>query len=667
MMVAVPASRNAPCPCGSGRRYKDCHGALAAAGPDATAAASGDGEVHFNRGNVLRERGDVAGAIAAYEAALAADPGQPATLNNLGLAHAAAGDAERAAASFRAAVDADPDNADALANLADALFARGEFAATEQLYARLFALRPDLPAYVHAQRGDALRSLWRLADAETWFRSALAAAPGDLPLLIKVAEVAIERGRYADALPVLIQIVLRAPDDAWAHVMVALSKLHLCEWTGLDAEYAWLRRFFDRHPDGSATPPSPLSIMNMPLGPAAQLAAARGWARAFAVPDAPPPKFDVVPAAKLRIGFLSSDLREHALVHLALLHWEHLRGGRLETFAYSLLPDAPGEFGERIRNAFDHYVNVAHESAAATAERIRADDIAVLFDCNGHSAYARTEVLARRAAPLQVNYLGCPSTLGAPWWDFILADAFALPPAHERWFDEKPLRMPHSMFPCDTTRALAATAPRSAHGLPDDAFVFCSFNANYKLLPDVFAIWMRALRAVGGSVLWLLGSTAEARANLAREAARHGVAPERLVFAAMVSPSANLARHAAADLYLDTFPYGGGASAGNALFAGLPVLTCAGETLASRLAGSQLHAAGLPELVTADPAAYEALAIELARDGARLRGLRDRLAANHASAPLFDMRRYSRDFEDAVLAAWSVYRTGRGSSPLLHR
>ncbi len=751
MMIVAPASRNARCPCGSGRRYKDCHGALGAAAPAvdadadadlatrvsallatgrvdeasalldrderlqddpalallaarvafargeragtidrcralvatdaahvaawnllgealnaddpegalaawraAAAAAPGDGEAHFHIGNALREGGAAAGAIVEYEAALAATPDHPAVLNNLGLAREATGDRDGAAAVYRRVLERDPDQTDALANLANVLFAQGDFAATEQLYVRLFPLRPDLPAYVLVQRGNALQSLWRPAEAEAHFRKALAAHPGDLALLIKIAEVCIEQDAFAAAQPVLAEIVAQAPDDAWGRAMHALAKLHLCDWTGLEPEYAWLRDFFARHPDDSRTPPSPLSIMSMPFGAEEQRAAARGWAKGYAAPVAAPPVFAIAANEKLRIGFLSSDLRDHALTHLALEFWELLRGGRLETFAYNLLPDATGPLGARVRSAFDHYVNAAHESAEATTARIRADGIAVLFDCNGHSAHARTEVLARRAAPLQVNFLGCPSTSGAPWWDYIFADGFALPPEHERWFDERPLRMPHTMFPCDTTRVPAGPPPlRAAYGLPEDAFVFCCFNANYKLLPDVFAIWMRVMAEVDDSVLWLLATQPEARDNLAREAQHHGIGPRRLLFASMVAPADNLARHRVADLLLDTFPYGGGASAGNALLAGLPVLTCAGDTLTSRLAGSQLHAAGLPELVTHNPAAYEAMALRLARDRGLLRELRVRLAANRGTAPLFDMHRYSRDFEDVVLRAWT--------------
>lgn len=756
MTIDAPPSRNAPCPCGSGRRYKDCHGAIGAAPvaatPSATdlpariqalldgghpdeaaalvaanpaaveqepalallaartallrgdradavrrcrqrvaadpadtaawillgealrnddddaalaawraalAAAPNDAEAHFHIGNLERERGDARAAIAEYDAALAAAPDHPAVLNNLGLARAATGDRDAAAACWRRVLERHPDNVDALANLASDLHARADFAGAEKLFARLYAMRQDLPAYVHLQRGEALQSLWRLGEAEACFRRALTLAPDDFRTATKVAETCIEQGEYAAAKPVLDDILARAPDNAWARSVHVLTRLHLCDWHGIESEYAWLADFFARHPDGSATPPNPLAMMSLPLGPAAQRAAARGWAKVHAVAGDEPPIRATTPGGRLRVGFLSSDLREHALTHVALEHWERLRGGRLETFAYSLLPDAPGPLGERVRRAFDHYVNVAQESATATTERIRADGIAVLFDCNGHSLYARTEVFARRAAPLQINYLGCPATLGAPWWDYILADAFALPPAHERWFDEKPLRMPHSMLPCDTTRA-AAVAPvdRARFGLPENAVVLCCFNANYKLLPEVFAIWMRVLAQSEDTVLWLLATKPEARANLACAAQRHGVAPERVVFAPTVAPAENLARHAAADLYLDTFPFGGGTSAGNALLMGLPVLTCAGDTLNSRLAGSQLHAVGLPELVTETAESYAAMAHRLCRDRDLLREFRARLAANRSTAPLFDMRRYSRDFEDVVLQAWQQHPAG---------
>jgi protein O-GlcNAc transferase len=260
---------------------------------------------------------------------------------------------------------------------------------------------------------------------------------------------------------------------------------------------------------------------------------------------------------------------------------------------------------------------------------------------------------------VQVNCIGFPGTLGAPWYDYIFTDRFSLPKALTGFYSERPLYMPHMAFPSDTTRLPPGPAPsRAACALPEQGFVFCCFNNAYKILPEVFAIWMRLLQALPGSVLWLLETNPEAKANLQREAAQAGVDPQRLIFAPRVAVGAHVARNAAADLFLDTYPYGAHTTANDALLAGLPVLTCVGESLASRIAGSQLHAIGLPELVTEGFADYEALALKLATEPGLLQGYRDRLAANRHTHPLFDMAGYARDFEQAMQRVWDDYVEG---------
>ncbi|MGH8852602.1 MAG: tetratricopeptide repeat protein, partial [Casimicrobiaceae bacterium] len=312
--------------------------------------------------------------------------------------------------------------------------------------------------------------------------------------------------------------------------------------------------------------------------------------------------------------------------------------------------------GARIRRAFDRFADVSAESAEATARRIRGDRIAILIDLNGYTTNSREQLFALRPAPLQVNSIGFPGTLGADWYDYILVDGFAAPEATQPFYTERLWRMPHSFYPSDTGRApQGPSAGRVECGLPARGFVFCCFNKAFKILPEVFAVWMRLLHAVAGSVLWLLESDPAPSVNLRREAAAAGVDPARLVFAPRIPPQQHLARHAAADLFLDTFPYGAHTTTNDALLMGLPVLTCAGETLVSRIAGSQLHAIGLPELVTADFAGYEALALALARDPARLAALRARLAANRDTHPLFDMAGYTRDFESLMLQTWDEH------------
>jgi predicted O-linked N-acetylglucosamine transferase (SPINDLY family) len=357
--------------------------------------------------------------------------------------------------------------------------------------------------------------------------------------------------------------------------------------------------------------------------------------------------------ARLRIGFVSSDLREHPMAHLQVEHWERIDRGRFETCAYNLRPRENSAIGRRVAAAFDRYADVSGDTLASIAQRIRNDRIAILFDLNGYTTHSREHLFAQRPAPIQINSIGFPGTLGADWYDYILVDRFAAPEAMQPHYSERLWPMPNSFYPSDTARAPRGTAPsRAGCGLPEGGFVFCCFNKAYKILPDVFAIWMRLLDAVPGSVLWLLESSPDAAQHLQQETRRAGIDPVRLVFAPHVPVDEHLARHAVADLFVDTFPYGAHTTTNDALLAGLPVVTCAGQTLVSRIAGSQLHAIGLPELVTHSLAEYEALALRLAREPRTLAALRARLAANRHTHPLFDMARYTRDFEALLLHTW---------------
>jgi len=330
--------------------------------------------------------------------------------------------------------------------------------------------------------------------------------------------------------------------------------------------------------------------------------------------------------------------------------WERHDRARLETFAYSI---GPPQAAPRIVAAFDRFFECSHQPAEQIAERIRGDEIDVLIDLNGYTMNARSEIFAARPAPVQISWMAYIGTLGATWYDYILTDPFVTPPALQPYFTERFLYLPDCYCPSDTRRAVADPPPaRAACQLPERGLVFCCFNQSYKILPPVFSAWMRLLTAVPGSVLWLAPTTAGARPNLCLQAQARGVDAARLIFAEHVALPEHLARHAHADLYLDTSPYNAGTTANDALFMGVPVLTCAGETMASRMAGSQLHAIGLPELVTENLADYEVLALALARDPALLASYRARLAANRASAPLFDMARFTRALDDRLLAAW---------------
>ena len=679
--IASEPPRNAPCPCGSGKRYKDCHGALqppAAGGVDPllaqarSALAQGDtgqaeaawrqalerdpdqAEALFHLGNLERERGHHELAVGHYRRALLRAPGHAGVLNNLGLAYEAQGQPAEAEACYREVLAATPNHPDALANLANIQFGREDFAAAAESYTRAFAIRRDAPASVWVRRALAQRRSGDMAGAEDSLREAARIAPDDTDVQINLASACAERYRWAAAETPLLRALALDPVNPYALSMLAHARQHRCDWSGLDDLFASINQQLE---DGNAThrhPANPFPVLAMPTSQRAQLHAAERWARGFAPsPPQPRPTVTLGNGERLRIGFVSSDLREHPMAHLQVEHWERIDRGRFEICAYSLLPRQESAIGRRVAAAFDRYADVSGDTLTSIAQRIRNDRIAILFDLNGYTTHSREHLFAQRPAPIQINSIGFPGTLGADWYDYILVDRFAAAEATQPYYTERLWPMPNSFYPSDTTRAPRGTAPsRLECGLPEKGFVFCCFNKAYKILPDVFAIWMRLLDAVPDSVLWLLESGPDAAQGLMQEARRAGIDPVRLVFAPRLPVEEHLTRHAAADLFVDTFPYGAHTTSNDALLAGLPVVTCAGETLVSRIAGSQLHAIGLPELVTASLAEYEALALRLAREPDTLSALRAKLAANRHTHPLFDMARYTQDFEALLLHTW---------------
>jgi protein O-GlcNAc transferase len=313
----------------------------------------------------------------------------------------------------------------------------------------------------------------------------------------------------------------------------------------------------------------------------------------------------------------------------------------------------------RIEAAFERFVDARPQGDDQIADLVRALEIDILVDLKGYTQDARTSVFAMRPAPIQINYLGFPGTIGAGFMDYIVADQTLIPQDWQHCYAEKIVWLPDSYQANDDRRIIADTVPaRVDLGLPKTGFVFCCFNDNYKITPSVFFIWMRILLAVEHSVLWLFEDNPTAASNLRREAAARGVAPERLVFARRLPNAEHLARHRCADLFLDTLPYGAHTTASDALWAGLPVLTCLGETFAGRVGASLLNAVRLPELVTTTPNAYEKLAIELTRDPARLAALKAKLAGNRLTTPLFDTARFTRHIEAAYAAMMERHRAG---------
>jgi protein O-GlcNAc transferase len=315
----------------------------------------------------------------------------------------------------------------------------------------------------------------------------------------------------------------------------------------------------------------------------------------------------------------------------------------------------------RLEGAFDRFIEVRGMSDRAAADLLRDLEVDIAVDLMGFTGGARLGIFALRPAPIQVNYLGFPGTMGADFMDYIIADRFVIPLEHQADYTEKVVYLPDTFQANDATRRIGRVPGRSEMGLPERGFVFCSFNNSHKITPTMFDIWMRLLGAVEGSVLWLLGTNASVERNLRREAEDRGIAAHRLIFAPRVTYSDYLARYQLADLFLDTLPFNAGTTASDALWAGLPLVTCAGEAFAGRMAGSLLNAVGLPDLVTHSLEEYEALALQLAHDSEALTAVKAKLAQNRLTCPLFDTDRFRRHIEAAYMTMWEIWQ--RGENP----
>jgi predicted O-linked N-acetylglucosamine transferase (SPINDLY family) len=608
-------------------------------------------DAHFHLGNLRRNQQRFADAVNEYEEALRLAPGHASLLNNLGRALEGSGAYTRAEACYRDVLRAQPEHRQAMGNLIHALTRNREYDEALRLCERYLSAFADADATVWVDHGICLlRHLHDDARAETSFRRAASLAPDDAPSLVNLGSMLLARGEYAGAADALARASGEGPFWLYASSLLALARQHLCAWNGLDALHARVAERIARSaPDECLA--NPLATLSMPLPPSAQRRVAEAWTR-FSLPSASAVRPVTRPRrSRLRLGYVSSDFRDHAIAYLLCEVWERHDRTRFETSAYSIGRSEGSPLRARIERAFDRFHDVFDETPSRTAQRIRDDGIDVLIDLNGHTRGARSEIFAMRPAPLQLSWLGYLGTQGVSWIDYIVTDRFATPDTLQPAFTERFLHLPDCYCPSDTRRdAAIAAGTRTDAGLPAHGVVFCCFNNTYKILPAVFDIWMRLLHSVPGSVLWLSPGEPTAMTNLRREAAARGVAAERLVFAAHVRLPEHLARHAHADLFLDTTPHNAGTTANDALLMGVPVLTCTGETMASRAAGSQLHAVGLPELVTESLEAYEARALTLARDTRLLAQLRGRLAAGRRTTPLFDMARFTRNLEAALLS-----------------
>jgi len=638
-------------------------------------------EAHSNRGAVLRALGYLGAALAAFDAALRLSPDYADAQGNRAIILNDLGRFDEALAANDWALRIRPAHAPTLASRGTTLYRLGRL--TEALAAYDSALRLKQDAPTLANRSAALQGLGRFDEAMASCKAALCLAPDDTGALYNRGAVLHELGRLEDALACYGTALRVTPDHAETHsnrgaalyeldrvdeALIAYEEavrikpdyteansllIHcqqsVCAWDGLAARHQTLLRQVTEGRGRLALFP----LLSIGSTPEQQLAAARRQAEALAGPTLPKrlPRRNT----KIRLGYLSNDFRQHPTAHLISELIERHDRRRFEVIGYSCGPDDGSPERRRLIGGFDRFADIRTASHADAAGLIHRDEIDILIDLNGYTRGARTRILAHRPASLQVSFLGYPGTMGADFIDYIIADAIVIPPGEERFFNETVVRLADSYQPNDRQRRIAEDTPsREACGLPPQGFVFCCFNNSFKITPVLFALWMRLLAKVPGSVLWLQETNATAKANLRRETAAAGIAPERLVFAPRQPLAEHLARHRLADLFLDTLPYNAHTTASDALWSGLPVLTCRGDTFAGRVAASLLSAIGLPELITSSLDEYEALAAALATDPARLSALKQRLATNRDTEPLFDSERYARSLERAYEQMWEL-------------
>jgi len=616
---------------------------------------------HTHLGNLWREQKRYAEAEASYRRALELDPACSAAANNLGNVCEDQQRLEEALGWYERTVDLDAASAEAHSNLGNVLRRLGRLDEAEHHGRRAVELKPDLWPAVN-NLGALLNDLDRRAEALALYRDALSLKPDNAVIWYNVGSVLAEMRQIEEAIKAYRKAYELDPKDDNVAAALAIRCQQACEWR--DLEPLW-RQSLEGQVRGSGDP-SPFSLLSMPSTPAEQLVCARRWGLQHSR-GIPAGQFQHRggPRERLRIGYLSADFRKHAVAYLVAELVELHDRRRFEVLGYSYGPDDSSAMRARLSQAFDRFTDVRSEIPPRTAQRIYHDGVDILVDLTGITQHCRPRILAHRAAPIQVNYLGYPGTMGAEFIDYILVDRYIARPEEADFYSEKLVWLPASYQINDRKREVSARTPTRADcGLPEQGFVFCCFNNTFKINPETFDSWMRILKQVEGSVLWLIGDNALAERNLRREAEARGVDAARLVFAPRREMPDHLARQKLADLFLDTLPYGAHTTASDALWVGLPVVTLAGDTFASRVAGSLLLNTGLPELITHTRADYEALALRLARDPAELRALGAKIAANVPSAPLFDAPSTTRAIETAYERMWALYEAGRPPEPM---
>jgi protein O-GlcNAc transferase len=612
----------------------------------------------LGRGNVLTELKRHDEALVAYQKALELRPDLSQAWLGRGNVLAALKHYEEALAAYHKALELRPDLAQAWLGRGNVLLELRQYDQAVAAFERALTLKPDL-ADAWLGRGNVLGQIGQFQDALAAYDKAQTLKPDLAEAWLGRGYVCGELGQFGVSFAAYDKAFRFKPDAKYVESGRLYVKMMICDWTDLRAEVSRLLLA-----TRNGTPALLFPILSIPSPPADQLACARRL-----VADQYPPSHpalwshETYAHERIRVAYLSADLRDHPVAHLVAGLFEQHDRSRFEVTAISFGPEQDSHLRRRIKSSCEHFVEARSHSDRQIAELVRKREIEIAVDLTGFTLHNRTNIFAKRPAPIAINYLGYPGTMGAEYYDYILADRMVIPPDQQEFYSEKVVYLPDSYQVNDAKRPRPGVAPARAQvGLPEQGLIFCSFNNNYKINPEMFDVWMRLLRNVESSVLWLFEGSSDAAENLRREAAKRGVFAERLVFAPRASLELHLARHRLADLFLDTLPYNAHTTASDALWMGVPVLTCLGSTFAGRVAASLLAAVGLPELIATSLEQYESLALDLAHDPDRLAALKAKLLRNRETHPLFDTRRFARNIEAAYAMMWE--RSQRNEPPM---
>jgi protein O-GlcNAc transferase len=625
----------------------------------AIALRPGYADAFYNRGVALQQLKRFDEALASYDKAIALRPDYAEAFNNRGVAVQELKRFDEALVSYDKAIALKPGYADALNNRGVALGALKRFDEALASYDQAIALKPDY-ADAFNNRGNALRDLMRTEDALASYDKAIALRPGYAEAFNNRGVALQELKRLDEALKSYEEVLAIKPDHKYAFSGLAVCALQICDWTRTG-------KFVDEikaHVANRKSIISPFTLLGYSNDAVLQLKCAQSYiADKISAPRQPLCNGTIWRRHdKIRIAYLSADFRQHAVAYLMSELFAIHDRSRFDVLGVSFGPDDKSDMRSRLMKSFDIFHDARFESDDDVAKLLHRLHVDIAVDLMGHTRDSRPGILSYRPAPIQVSYLGFPGTTGADFIDYVIADKVVLPFDQQPHYTEKIVHLPDCYQANDSQRKITEHNPtRVAGGLPERGFVYCCFNNSYKITATLFQVWMGLLKAIDGSILWLRWDYDGVEKNLRREAERHGIDPARLVFASRVPLiEDHLARYRLADLFLDTLPYNAHTTATDALWAGLPVLTCRGASFAGRVAASLLNAVGLPELVASDLEEYQALALKLARDTSLLASIKAKLTRNRDTYPLFNSKRFTYHLEAAYTTMWEIWQRGEG-------